>query len=168
MLDTTLRATTDTGTATATRTGATLRSVPSTLSPSTPSALTRGSAVRAAMPLRTPEVRPRPATRRRRPNPETRLLTVAIGVTCMVCALLVVYLAAYAHVCLLGIDQSNTRTELHKAQLESETLRDRLASLQSPDHVTKSAVRLGMTRDVRHVDYITPGNDKAALSPVQP
>lgn len=104
-----------------------------------------------------PARRGRPArTPDRLARSEARLLTMAISCTAVVCALLVMYLAAYAHISLLGDEQAQMRTTLRQKRLENEQLRDTLALLQSPDHVSAAAVTLGMTRDPSRVDYIAP------------
>lgn len=97
---------------------------------------------------------------------EARLLTMAISCTVIVCALLVVYLAAYAHVTMLGMGQAKLRTELRQKRLENEKLKAALAVSLNPDLVAKNAAELGMTRDHRRVDYIAapPTEDGAKLS----
>jgi len=87
---------------------------------------------------------------------EARLLTMAVTCTAVVCALLVLYLAAYAHITFLGINQATMRTALREKRLENETLKATLASLQNPDHVAAFALAKGMTRDPRRIDYIAP------------
>jgi len=116
----------------------------------------------------TPSARPVPAPilsrprRRAAPLPdrmarsEARLLTMAVTCTAVVCALLVLYLAAYAHITSLGINQAQMRTALRQKRLENETLKATLAGLQNPDHVAAFALAKGMTRDPRRIDYIAP------------
>ena len=87
---------------------------------------------------------------------EARLLTMAVTCTAVVCALLVLYLAAYAHITSLGINQAAMRTALRQKRLENETLKATLAGLQNPDHVAAFALAKGMTRDPRRIDYIAP------------
>lgn len=87
---------------------------------------------------------------------EARLLTMAVTCTAVVCALLVLYLAAYAHIASLGINQAQMRTALRQKRLENETLKATLAGLQNPDHVAAFALAKGMTRDPRRIDYIAP------------
>lgn len=87
---------------------------------------------------------------------EARLVTMAVACVVIVCGLLVVYLAAYAHITLLGIDQAQMRTSLKQKRNENETLKATLAALQSPDHVTAAALAMGMTCDHRHTYYIAP------------
>lgn len=98
---------------------------------------------------------------------EARLLTMAISCTVIVCALLVVYLAAYAHVATLGMGQAQLRTELRQKRRENETLKATLAVSLNPDRISTRANQLGMTRDHRRVDYIVPPpaeEDSARLS----
>ncbi len=96
---------------------------------------------------------------------EARLLALAISGTALVCGLLVVYLAAYAHVTLLGIDQAQIRVAVRQKRLDNETLRADLAALQSPDRIAAAAQgTLGMTRAPRRVDYIVPPLPQASLS----
>lgn len=87
---------------------------------------------------------------------EARLLTMAVTCTAVVCALLVLYLAAYAHIASLGINQSQMRTALRQKRLDNETLKATLAGLRNPDHVAAFALAKGMTRDPRRIDYIAP------------
>lgn len=87
---------------------------------------------------------------------EARLLTMAVTCTAVVCTLLVLYLAAYAHITQLGINQSQMRTALRQKRLDNETLKSTLAGLRNPDHVAAFALAKGMTRDPRRVDYIAP------------
>ncbi len=87
---------------------------------------------------------------------EARLLTTAVTCTAVVCALLVLYLAAYAHITQLGINQAQMRTALRQKRLENETLKATLAGMRNPDHIAAFALAKGMTRDPRRVDYIAP------------
>lgn len=121
----------------------------------------RASAGHAASALpRTPE-RPVPAPSPERADArlsrsEARLLTTAISCTVIVCTLLVIYLAAYAHVTLLGMGQATLRRELREKRLENETLKADLAVALNPNRVASDAAALGMKRDYRRVDYIAP------------
>lgn len=127
-----------------------------------------------------PELPPDPAPRSRRGSTadarlsrsEARLLTMAISCTVVVCALLVLYLAAYAHVTLLGMRQAKLRTELRQKRLENETLKATLAVSLNPDRVAERAADLGMTRDHKRVDYISPppvdDGARAARKPADP
>lgn len=139
----------------------------------------RASTARAASALPHAKVRPEPTTERpararrvstadaRLSRSEARLLTMAISCTVIVCALLVVYLAAYAHVATLGMGQAKLRTELRQKRLENEKLKAALAASLNPDRIAARAALIGMTRDHRRVDYIAPSpaeEDGAQLS----
>lgn len=110
--------------------------------------------VSAPVPTRTP--RRGKALPDRMARSEARLLTMAVTCTAVVCALLVLYLAAYAHIASLGINQAQMRTALRQKRLDNETLKATLAGLQNPDHVAAFALAKGMTRDPRRIDYIAP------------
>jgi cell division protein FtsL len=102
---------------------------------------------------------------RRLARSEARLLTWAIAFACVVCGLMVVYLAAYAHVHLLGDQQAAMHSEWHKKWQENQSLRGEVASLQSPARIGARAAALGLTQDPKRVDYILPppaGNTLAA------
>jgi len=124
---------------------------------SSPRPQPRGPAARPAS-APAPARAPRRAARvpDRMARSEARLLTMAVTCTAVVCALLVLYLAAYAHITQLGINQAQMRTALRQKRLENETLKATLAGLQNPDHVAAFALARGMTRDPRRVDYIAP------------
>ncbi len=119
-----------------------------------------------------PAAAPGPARARRRAarlpdrmaRSEARLLTMAVTCTVLVCTLLVLYLAAYAHITSLGINQAQMRTVLRQKRLENETLKATLAGLQNPDHVAAFALAKGMTRDPRRIDYIAPPRPASALT----
>lgn len=96
---------------------------------------------------------------------EARLLTMAISCTVVVCTLLVLYLAAYAHVALLGIDQAKMRTQLREKRLQNEMYRAQVADLQNPDRVAAAATALGLTREHKRVDYIAPPTPEADRIP---
>ena len=89
---------------------------------------------------------------------EARLLTAAIAFTVVVCGLLVIYLAAYARVTLLGIDQAQARTSLRAKSLQNETLKAQLADLGSPTRIKAYAVKMKLTKDARRTDYIKPAS----------
>jgi cell division protein FtsL len=92
---------------------------------------------------------------------ETRLLTTIICCALALSSLLVVYLAAYARVTMLGIDQAQMRSVLRQKRQNNETLRAQLADLQSPDRIAAGAARLGLTRDAKRTDYIKPPSPQA-------
>lgn len=86
---------------------------------------------------------------------EMRLMGVATACTAVVCALLLLYLAAYAQVTQLGIDQSTARTELHRNQMRRQLLEAERNALESPQRITAAAIAEGMVpRGRTSVDYI--------------
>jgi hypothetical protein len=87
---------------------------------------------------------------------EARLLTSTVICALAICTVLVGYLAAYAHVTMLGIDQAQMRSVLRQKRLDNETLLAQLADLQSPTRIAAGAARLGLTRDAKRIDYIKP------------
>lgn len=99
---------------------------------------------------------------------EGRLMMAAAACTMIFCAVLVIYLAAYARVTNLGLSQSHARVELRALSQQNQILRAKLASMQSPDDIVKHAALLGMTPGTRPVCYIPPGGGamQAALTPV--
>ncbi len=103
-----------------------------------------------------PAVRPAaPARQSRLGRSEMRLMGVATTCTAVVCGLLLLYLAAYAHVTRLGIDQSQARAHLRDNRLRNEMLRAERDRLQSPQHVISAATAQGMTpRGATPVEYI--------------
>lgn len=90
-------------------------------------------------------------------------MAIAVVCTAVLCGLLVLYLAAYARVTLLGIDQSQARTLLRQKRLENQTLRAERDRLESPNHVLAAAAAQGMTRTKTPVIYITPDQDRVAV-----
>lgn len=104
-----------------------------------------------------PVSRPSTATRQSRlGRSEMRLMGLATTCTAIVCGLLLLYLAAYAHVSRLGYDQAQARTQLRRNQLENESLRAQRDRLQSRRFVIQEATALGMTpRGSTPVSYIT-------------
>ena len=91
-------------------------------SPDTRRPATVRSAGNAAL-RRELDIPPRP-TPVARPNrlgrSEMRLMGLATVCTAVVCGLLLLYLAAYAHVTRLGIDQANARAQLRQSRLKNE------------------------------------------------
>ena len=86
---------------------------------------------------------------------EMRLMGLATTCTAVVCALLLLYLAAYAQVTQLGIAQASARTELHRNQLRSQLLQAERNSLESPQRITAAAAKQGMVpRGRTPVNYI--------------
>jgi cell division protein FtsL len=87
---------------------------------------------------------------------EMRLMGLATVCTAGVCALLLLYLAAYAHVTQLGIAQAQARTQLHQNQLRNELLQAERDSLESPQRIEAAAAMQGMTpRGATPVNYIS-------------
>ena len=66
---------------------------------------------------------------------------LATACTAIVCALLLLYLAAYAHVTQLGIDQAQARTQLRQNQLRNALLQAECNSLESPQRIAAAAAR---------------------------
>jgi len=86
---------------------------------------------------------------------EMRLMGFATTSTAIVCALLLLYLAAYAHVTQLGIEQAQARVQLHHNQVQNEMLQSERDRLESPQHVIAAATAQGMTpRGSTPVNYI--------------
>lgn len=87
---------------------------------------------------------------------EMRLMGIATTCTAVVCGLLLLYLAAYAHVTQLGIDQAQARAQLRDNRLKNMMLRAECDGLESPGHVIAAATRLGMTpRGSTRIEYIS-------------
>jgi len=119
--------------------------------------VTSGNVVLRPAPLdERPVARPAASPRARRMGrAEMRLMGMATTCTAVVCGLLLVYLAAYARVTRLGIDQAEARTLLVRRQLQNEMLRAERDRLQSPQRVIAAATALGMTsRGATRVNYI--------------
>lgn len=105
------------------------------------------------LPPARPAARPRVS---RQGRSEMRLMGLATTCTAIVCGLLLLYLAAYAHVSQLGYDQAEARTQLRHNQLQNESLRAKRDFLQSRSHVIRQALALGMTpRGATPISYIT-------------
>ena len=86
---------------------------------------------------------------------EMRLMGVATTSTAIVCALLLLYLAAYAHVTQLGIEQAQARVQLRRNQVQNEMLQSERDRLESPQRVIAAATAGGMTpRGAAPVNYI--------------
>ena len=87
---------------------------------------------------------------------EMRLMGLATTCTAIVCGLLLLYLAAYAHVSQLGYDQAEARVQLRQNQLQNESLRAERDRLQSRRHVIQEALALGMLpRGETPISYIS-------------
>ncbi len=86
---------------------------------------------------------------------EMRLMGLATTCTAVVCALLLLYLAAYAQVTQLGIAQASARTELRRSQLRSQLLQAECNTLESPQRITAAAAAEGMVpRGRTPVNYV--------------
>ena len=104
------------------------------------------------LPPSRPAARPRTS---RLGRSEMRLMGLATTCTAVVCGLLLLYLAAYAHVSQLGYDQAEARVQLRHYQLQNESLRAKRDFLQSRTHVIRAAIALGMTpRGSTPITYI--------------
>lgn len=103
------------------------------------------------------ERRPLPSARSNRlSRSEMRLMGIATACTAVVCALLLLYLAAYAQVTQLGIAQAQARTELHHNQMRRQLLEAERNSLESPQRIEAAAAAEGMTpRGTTPIDYIS-------------
>ena len=87
---------------------------------------------------------------------EMRLMGLASVCTAVVCSLLLLYLAAYAHVTRLGIDQANARGQLRRNLMQNEMLQAERDRLQSPPRVVAAAMALGMTeRGSVPIEYLS-------------
>lgn len=86
---------------------------------------------------------------------EMRLMGLATASTAIACALLLVYLAAYAHVTQLGIEQAQAQAGLHRDQVRSELLMAQRNALESPQRIVAAAAAQGMTpRGSTPINYI--------------
>ena len=103
-----------------------------------------------------PARRSLPSTRTSRlARSDMRMMSLAIASTAAVCALLLLYLAAYAHVTQLGIAQSQARTQLHDNQIRNALLQAQRNALESPQRIEAAAAAQGMTpRGAAPVNYI--------------
>lgn len=102
------------------------------------------------------------ARSRRMTRSEARLLTWTVTSAVVVCGLLVLYLAAYAHLTLLGIEQAKAQHDFREKWQMNQMLRAQVASLKNPDRIAAGAVRLGLTKDCKRVDYIAPSRPVSA------
>ncbi|MGI4787391.1 MAG: hypothetical protein ACRYFS_00930 [Janthinobacterium lividum] len=100
--------------------------------------------------------RPLPSARQSRlGRSEMRLMGLATACTALVCAMLLLYLAAYAHVTQLGIEQAQARGQLRQNQIRNELLKAERNTLESPQRIVAAATMQGMTpRGATPVDYI--------------
>ena len=80
---------------------------------------------------------------------------IATACTAVACALLLLYLAAYAQVTQLGIAQAAARTELHRNQMRRQLLEAERDSLESPQRIEAAAAAEGMVpRGRTPINYI--------------
>ncbi len=114
-----------------------------------------GSALR--QPVEEPARRALPSAQTSRlARSEMRLMGLATACTAVACALLLVYLAAYAHVTQLGIAQASARTLLHQNQVRNELLQAERNALECPQRIEAAAAAQGMTpRGATPVNYVT-------------
>ena len=116
-----------------------------------------------AAPLHKPVVQPRITVKPRPAHPglrleksERRLMSFAIGITGLICVLLVAYLAVYANLTRLGIEDSQARMLERSLQVDNDRLRLEYAELRSPERVSAAAVAQKMSTSGTVVDYINP------------
>jgi len=125
-----------------------------------PSIRTSGEAESSPRPAVSPAVRgvrlAAPSFSDRLAQSEARLVTAAVACTAFFCVLLVVYLAAYAQVTSLGIQQSQYTKALRMARQQNELLRARLAAARSPQHIVAAAQAQGMEQATGRACYISP------------
>lgn len=108
----------------------------------------------SASPLPRSPRRSSPTAPGRLARSEARLLALAVMGTIVVCGLLVLYLAAYAHVSGLGMEQSRRQREWRAARQQNELLRASLAALQNPKSIASAARAQGMVKGGFGVDYL--------------
>jgi len=92
---------------------------------------------------------------------EARLLALAVTATALMCAVLVVYLAAYARVQQIGLEQTQALSERHRLTLEHDQLQKQLADLQCPARVARAAQAQGMTQGGVAAKYINASDGAA-------
>jgi cell division protein FtsL len=111
----------------------------------------------------------RPTARRtvaqsRMARSEARMLALAVAVTTLMCGVLVIYLAAYAHVTWLGMEQAQAREQLTLAIRENHRLQMNLADLKDPAHIIAAAKAQGMTLYTERPAYVIVGaNGQASV-----
>lgn len=108
---------------------------------------------------------------RRMTRSEARLLTWTVSSATVVCGLLVLYLAAYAHLTMLGIESAKAQHDYREKWQTNQMLRAQVAALRNPDRIAAKAVRLGLTKDSKRVDYFLPPRtapQSAAILPPAP
>ena len=106
--------------------------------------------------------RPRRTGRSRMARSEARLLAFAVAGTALMCAVLVIYLAAYAHVSQLGLEQARARRSCARPACRMTSFRRSWRGLQSPARVIAAAPGAGHGAcGTRPATYI-PAQDTAA------
>ncbi len=113
--------------------------------------------------------RPLPSARSSRlSQSEMRLMGIATVCTAVVCALLLLYLAAYAQVTQLGIAQAQARMDLRRSQMRRELLEAERDTLESPQRITAAAAAQGMMpRGETPVNYIAAPQQMKAIQETQ-
>ncbi len=111
-------------------------------------------AVQRPSPHRAP--RPQPV-RSRLARSEARMLALAVAVTALMCAVLVVYLAAYARVTQLGLEQSAAHRQLAQEVMENHRLAVEQAELQDRGRIVAEAGKLHMALYTGPTTYVTAG-----------
>jgi cell division protein FtsL len=109
---------------------------------------------------------PRRAARRalvrsRLARSEARMLTLAVAVTALMCAVLVVYLAAYAHVTQLGLEQAAAHRQLAQEISDGRQLEVEQAELQDRGRIVAEARKLHMTLYTGPMTYVTASGNNA-------
>lgn len=127
----------------------------------------------SASALRQPAVEPvrraLPSARTNRlARSEMRLMGLATACTAVACALLLVYLGAYARVTQLGIAQAQARTQLHQSQIRNGLLQAERSALECPQRIETAALAQGMApRGITPVDYVPAQKSAAAQQEVK-
>jgi cell division protein FtsL len=100
---------------------------------------------RISAPITIPRRRSREAIiRSRLARSEARLLALTVTVTSLMCAVLVIYLAAYAHVTQLGLEKDMAKRQLSQMTRQNQQLQVTLTKLQDRSRITAAARALHM------------------------
>jgi cell division protein FtsL len=86
---------------------------------------------------------------------EARMLTVAVAVATLMCATLVIYLAAYAHVTYLGLEQAAAHRQLNQEISANHRLQVEQANLQDRGRIVNEALKMHMTLYTGPTTYVT-------------
>jgi hypothetical protein len=127
----------------------------------------------AAAPVHPGRAVPRPAVPRRASRrgivlsrlarSEARMLTVAVAVATLMCVTLVIYLAAYAHVTWLGLEQSAAHRQLSREISINHRLQVEQANLQDRGRIVTEALKMHMALYTGPTTYVTaPSADAQA------